>query len=95
MMIDKIGQGINLNSQSKVSSSAAPSFGDYLKSALDSANEAQVNSDAETTKVITGESPDIHNALIAAEEARIQMELVVQVRNKLLDSYQEIERMQV
>lgn len=70
------------------------SFGDYLKDALDSANEAQIKSDEETTKLITGDT-DLHQALIAAEEARIQMELVVQIRNKLLESYQEITRMQI
>lgn len=95
MMISKIGQNLNPTGESKVSNGAAPSFGEFLKSALDSVNEAQVNADQETAKVVTGESPDISDALIAAEEARIQMELVVQVRNKLLESYQEIERMQV
>lgn len=74
---------------------SGPSFGQYLKNAMDSVNEAQLKSDEETLKLITGEAEDIHQALIAAEEARIQMELIVQVRNKLLESYQEINRMQI
>jgi len=94
MIIDRINSGLSLENKVIDKKSSAP-FGEYLKNALDSANEAVVKSDDETLKVMTGESTDIHQALIAAEEARIQMELVMQVRNKLLESYQEITRMQV
>lgn len=95
MRIENFRNGIQANSNTKVDKSSGGSFGDILKSMLDSANEAQIKADEETQKLISGESADIHNALIAAEEARIQLELVVQVRNKLLESYQEITKMQV
>lgn len=75
--------------------SSGASFGEYLKSALDSLNEGQLEADGETTKLITGQPVDIHQVLISAQEAKIQMELAVEVRNKLVDSYQEIMRMQV
>lgn len=95
MNIQRIGQNINFGIDKTEDKANSSSFGDYLKTALDSANEAQINSDMETTKLLSGESPDMHQALIAGEEARLQMELVVQVRNKLLESYQEISRMQL
>lgn len=95
MRIDRINNYTGFEDDKTQRKSEAGSFGQYLKSALDSANEAMVKADEETLKLITGESEDLHQALIAAEEARIQMELVMQVRNKLLESYQEISRMQI
>ena len=70
-------------------------FGKYFKNALDNANDLQVKSNEETLKFITGETSDIHQPLIAAEEARLYMEFVMQVRNKLVESYQERSRMQI
>ncbi|HBM81513.1 MAG: flagellar hook-basal body complex protein FliE [Clostridiales bacterium] len=95
MRIEKSAFDFNIQQDNKSKNNVSVPFGDYLKDALDSANDLQINADNETQKLITGQSTDIHQALIAAEEARIQMELVVQVRNKLMDSYQEISRMQI
>lgn len=96
MAVSGISNNIGLNNNiSSSSKSAGTSFGDYLKSALDSLNESQIKADEDTKKLITGETTDIHQVLISAQEARIQMELAVEVRNKLVDSYQEIMRMQV
>lgn len=96
MQISSVNTGLGIIDQGKASDkSNNVSFGDILKGALDSVNEAQLKADDETMKFVTGESPDMHEALIAAEEARMQMELLVQVRNKLVESYQEITRMQL
>jgi flagellar hook-basal body complex protein FliE len=95
MIINRIDSGSAINTQKPSDKQGGLPFGEYLKNALDSANEAQIKANEETTKVLTGESEDLHQALIAAEEARLQMELVVQVRNKLVESYQEISRMQI
>ncbi|KPU44686.1 flagellar hook-basal body complex protein FliE [Oxobacter pfennigii] len=97
MRIDNVYRNINFDEPVKAEKKSGNTgvFGEYLKEAINSANEAQIKSDEETTKVMTGEAEDIHNALIAAEEARIQIELVMQVRNKLLEAYQEINRMQI
>lgn len=96
MVVSSIANNIGVNSDISTSSkSTGASFGDYLKSALDSLNESQVKADDDTTKLITGETTDIHQVLISAQEAKIQMELAVEVRNKIVESYQEISRMQV
>ena len=94
MRIDGIRERLNTLSAVSNKTNNTP-FGDYLKSAIDSVNEAQLKADEESIKVITGESEELHQALIAAEEARLQMELVMQIRNKLIESYQEITRMQI
>lgn len=95
MRVDKINPAFDISQSSESGKSNGFSFGQYLKDALDSVNETQVKADGEANKLITGETTDVHEALLSAEEARIQMELVMQIRNKLVDSYQEISRMQV
>jgi flagellar hook-basal body complex protein FliE len=49
----------------------------------------------ERQKVLTGETNNLHQATIAASEAGIAFSLMIEVRNKLVESYQEIIRMQV
>lgn len=51
--------------------------------------------EVERQKVLTGETNNLHQATIAASEAGIAFSLMVEVRNKLVESYQEIIRMQV
>lgn len=96
MAVSSISSNMGLNNDIVGGSkNTGTSFGDYLKSALDSLNESQVQADDDTTKMITGQTTDIQQVLISAQEAKIQMELAVEIRNKLVDSYQEISRMQV
>lgn len=70
-------------------------FGTALLDALNKVNELQVHSDDLTKKMITGEVDDIHQVTIAAEQASLALQLTVQVRNKIVEAYQEIARMQV
>lgn len=75
--------------------SGVNSFGEVLSRALDDVNKAQLKADETTKKFLTGEIQDIHQVTIAAEEARIMMQLAVEVRNKVVEAYQEMSRMQV
>ncbi|MCX7904169.1 MAG: flagellar hook-basal body complex protein FliE [Caloramator sp.] len=71
------------------------SFEEYLKKALDRVNEKQVEAENATIDLITGQAQDIHQVMLATEEARLTLELAVQIRNKLVDAYQEIMRIQI
>jgi flagellar hook-basal body complex protein FliE len=71
------------------------SFGDVLKKELDKVNDAQINAETATQSLLTGETTDVHQVLLATEEAKLSLELAVQIRNKLVDAYQEISRMQI
>ena len=71
------------------------SFGEVLTKALDDVNRAQLNADDTTKKFLTGEIQDVHQVTIAAEQARIMMQLAVEIRNKAVEAYQELSRMQV
>ena len=50
---------------------------------------------AEQAKVLSGESTNLHQAMISIQEAGVAFSLMVEVRNKLVDSYQELMRMQI
>ena len=79
--------------QSNVTS--AKSFGDTLSDAIGKVNELQTEADIKMQKVATGESNNISEVMIAAERADIALKLMMSVRNKMIDAYQEIMKMQV
>jgi len=70
-------------------------FSEALKNSVDAVNEAQVSADNAAQQVAAGGAKNLHEAMIKLEEADISMRLMVQIRNKALDAYQEIMRMQV
>ncbi len=71
------------------------SFGDMLKNAISTVNELQQQSDQETQKLMTGETQDPHTTMIAVQKADPSFQMMMQVRNKIVQAYQEIMRMQV
>ena len=71
------------------------SFATTLKDAINSVNVAQKDSDRKIQELATGKSQNIHETMIATEKADIALRLMVQVRNKVIEAYQEIMRMQV
>ena len=72
-----------------------PSFGEVLKDAITTVNEVQKQSNQEIEKLMTGESQDLHATLIAVQKADLSFQMMMQVRNKIVQAYQEIMRMQV
>jgi flagellar hook-basal body complex protein FliE len=70
-------------------------FGEVLKDAIETVNELQRNSDTEIQKLMTGESQDLHATLIAVQKADLSFQMMMQVRNKIVQAYQEIMRMQI
>jgi flagellar hook-basal body complex protein FliE len=73
----------------------AESFKEMLTDALDKVNKVQHSADQAIQKFSTGQIEDVHQVMAAVEEANLALKLTVQIRNKLLESYREIMRMQV
>ena len=71
------------------------SFADTLSDAIQDVNRLQVEADTKMQKLSTGESKNIPEVLIATEKADIALKLMVQVRNKMIEAYREIMKMQV
>ena len=70
-------------------------FGEMLKTSINEVNQAQVSADRAAEQIAAGETKNLHGAMIKLEEADISLRLMVQVRNKAVEAYQEIMRMQV
>ena len=75
--------------------SASGSFKDTVKSFLNDVNDKMVAADTASTNLATGRSNDLEGTVKSVEEAGLAMQFTLSIRNKLLESYQEISRMQV
>jgi len=94
-----------VSSVSALQTTAAPSVqkaqepaGDFsalLDKALQPAREAQAAAQAESLSLLTGQATSVHQVVLAAEKADLALQLTVQIRNKDLDAYNEIMRMQL
>ncbi len=71
------------------------SFKDILSDAINQTEEAQAANDLSSEAILTGTQDSLHTAMIDAQKAELTLQLTVQIRNKILDSYNEIMRMQV
>jgi flagellar hook-basal body complex protein FliE len=70
-------------------------FGTILKSKLNEINQLQLDADQAIANVQLGNSGSIHEAVVALEKADLSFRTMMQVRNKIIEAYQEIMRMQV
>lgn len=70
-------------------------FGSVLKDAIMDISKLQTDADKAIAKVQLEDAGSIHDAMIALEKAGISFQVMMQVRNKILDAYQEVMRMQV
>ena len=66
------------------------SFGAMLSNAIAEVNQAQVHAGDMTARFAAGEPLDVHQVMIASQEASVALNLALQVRNKLVDAYTEI-----
>lgn len=79
--------------------SAAPAgsadFSSMLGKFVSEVNTQQLNASQQVNAVQSGQNVPLHQAVISMEEASVSFQMMVEVRNRLLESYQEIMRMQV
>lgn len=71
------------------------SFGDMVKEFAGDVNELQFESGRAVNQFVTGEAADVHQVMVAVRRAGIAMDLMLEIRNKALEGYQELIRMQV
>ncbi|MCL5045697.1 MAG: flagellar hook-basal body complex protein FliE [Actinobacteria bacterium] len=90
------GIGVNVpRSPGSDGPESGPSFTETLKQALGEVNRLQVEADQASMALVTGQTKDLHQVVIATEKASLALQLTLQIRNKVLEAYQEIMRMQV
>jgi len=71
------------------------SFGDILSNMVTKTNALQQQADQEIEQLHAGGEQSLHEAMLSMEKADISFRYMVQVRNKAIDAYQEVMRMQV
>lgn len=71
------------------------SFGEALFDAVQTLSRLQQEADARSTALATGEPVELHDVMLTQERAALGLDLAVQVRNKFVEAYQEIMRMQI
>lgn len=76
-------------------SKSSKDFGNMLSSMMSKVNAAQNNGDQAIVDLQTGEAKHLHEVMIAVEEADVSLRMLVQMRNKALNAYEEIMRMQI
>jgi flagellar hook-basal body complex protein FliE len=69
-------------------------FGDTLRNAINSVDQLNQTSDSQVSELLQGDRQDIHNVMIAVEKADVSFQLMMQVRNKILNAYQEVSKLQ-
>jgi flagellar hook-basal body complex protein FliE len=75
-------------------SSGGSGFGDVLKNALNQVNSLQGSADAQVNTLLSGGNADMSKVMISVEKADVAFQLMMQVRNKIVSAYQDIEKMQ-
>ena len=70
-------------------------FSDILSNALDNVNKLQLESEEYRNLLVTGEIDNLHDVTIAQEKANISLQLTLSIRNKMVEAYREIMRMQI
>jgi len=70
-------------------------FARQLQNAMQEVQSLQVQRDEMVDDMVTGKTTEVHDVMIAAKESQLAFELLMEIRNKLLESYQELMRMPV
>ena len=89
--------GVRLGNTSYAQKSAGvqDSFSDYLKAQITDVNHTQVEANEAVAAMVTGRSHNIHETMIALDKADVSFRMLTKVRNKAVEAYQEIMRMQI
>lgn len=99
-------QGINPNSiefnkiktgslNNNIGGPGVASFENVYNKLVTGVNTDQLDADKATTAFLNGEDIELHEVMIAAEKAKTSLDLLVEIRNKTLDMYKELTRIQI
>ncbi len=92
---DLVDRSQQKNNAAETGKTDQKDFGDTISDFLKAVNDSQKESASKVQDVITGRSENLHEAMVAMEESQLSFKLMLEIRNKLLESYQELQRLQV
>ncbi len=75
--------------------SMAEGIGQVLENAVRDLDKSQKSADTGIAQLVAGEPVDLHQVMLQMEESMVKLNLALQVRNKVIEAYQEVQRMQI
>jgi flagellar hook-basal body complex protein FliE len=86
----------NLNNTGSTNATSTNSnFTDILSDALGNAQDTELSVQQQNTELLTGETDDLHTPVIEAQKAELALNLAIQIRNKVVDAYNQVMNMQL
>ena len=100
MNIQSIGNysnisNINLQNESIANEESSTSFSQVIGDLINNVNDKQIESDNKIESLIKGEDVTMHEVMLSMQEAQVSMELLIEMRNKMVEAYQEINSIQL
>lgn len=72
-----------------------PNFSSWLAGSIEGMNEKLISAESGLTQLATGETTNLHHVMLELQSAKLEFQLAVQIRNKIIEGYQEVMRMQI
>jgi len=79
----------------QTSEAPAKTFTEFLKTSINEVDNLQLETNGAIQDLVSGKEKNVHEVMVAMEKASLSLELLVQVRNKVIAAYDEIKRMQI
>lgn len=86
---------ISNKSSIETTSKSNSDFGQLLKDALNSVNDKQIYADKLTNELVLGGDVEVHEVMLAAEEASLSLQMAIQIRNKITEAVKELTNLQI
>jgi flagellar hook-basal body complex protein FliE len=81
--------------ESRAQTATQADFSSWLASEIDNVNAQVLSADKQVRELALGQTQNLHEVMISLEEAKLSLSLLVQIRNRALEAYQDILRMQI
>jgi flagellar hook-basal body complex protein FliE len=85
----------SIDAPERTGNAANSGFHQVLADAIQSVEGAQTNASTEVDRLLTGKGGELHSAILATQRAELQFQLFLQVRNKVMNAYQQIMQVQI
>lgn len=99
MAIQSIGTNSILNnlniSNTTEEKANGTSFSNVLSDAISKVNDSEVNANNKIESLIKGEDVEMHEVMLAMQESVLSLQALIEVRNKTVEAYQEISKLQL
>ena len=99
MAIQSIGtnsilNNLNINNTTEEKTNGT-SFSNVLSDAISKVNDSEVNANNKIESLIKGEDVEMHEVMLAMQESVLSLQALIEVRNKTVEAYQEISKLQL